>query len=321
MARNGSGTYSLPAGNPVVTGTAISSTVQNNTMSDIATALTQSLSQDGQTPVTANLPMGGFKLTGLAAGTTAGDSVRYEQFASPPAIGSTTPTTGAFTQITSTVATGTPPFVVASTTAVANLHAATATLATTATDTASKTGTGSTYVTNTSPALVTPLLGTPTSGNLANCTFPTLNQNTTGSAASCTGNSATATTATNLNGGTITTQGNGFIVNSAGQTQILGPLAYTIESTYATQTPNISGFIGTCVALTYNGGTITVTLPTLTSSGRILKIRNSSAVQLDNSANNIHDLSGTLVTTIKAASIGFVELQDCGSFWQILSKG
>jgi hypothetical protein len=32
--------------------------------------------------------------------------------------------------------------------------------------------------------LVTPALGTPASGNLANCTFPTLNQNTTGSAAS-----------------------------------------------------------------------------------------------------------------------------------------
>jgi hypothetical protein len=31
--------------------------------------------------------------------------------------------------------------------------------------------------------LVAPVLGTPTSGNLANCTFPTLNQNTTGSAA------------------------------------------------------------------------------------------------------------------------------------------
>ena len=39
-------------------------------------------------------------------------------------------------------------------------------------------------VTLTSPTLVTPILGTPTSGNLANCTFPTLNQNTSGSAAS-----------------------------------------------------------------------------------------------------------------------------------------
>ena len=34
-----------------------------------------------------------------------------------------------------------------------------------------------------SPTFVTPALGTPSSGNLANCTFPTLNQNTTGSAA------------------------------------------------------------------------------------------------------------------------------------------
>lgn len=36
----------------------------------------------------------------------------------------------------------------------------------------------------TSLTMVTPVLGTPTSGNLANCTFPTLNQNTSGSAGS-----------------------------------------------------------------------------------------------------------------------------------------
>lgn len=55
------------------------------------------------------------------------------------------------------------------------------------------TGTGSVVLSN-SPTLVTPALGTPSSGNLANCTFPTLNQNTTGSSASCTGNANTATT-------------------------------------------------------------------------------------------------------------------------------
>ena len=43
------------------------------------------------------------------------------------------------------------------------------------------TGSGS-NVLSTSPTLTTPILGTPTSGNLANCTFPTLNQNTTGTA-------------------------------------------------------------------------------------------------------------------------------------------
>jgi hypothetical protein len=42
-------------------------------------------------------------------------------------------------------------------------------------------------------------LGTPSSGTLTNCTFPTLNQNTTGSSGSCTGNAATAT---NFNNGT-----------------------------------------------------------------------------------------------------------------------
>jgi len=52
-------------------------------------------------------------------------------------------------------------------------------------------------------------LGTPASGNLANCTFPTLNQNTSGSSGSCTGNAATATTATNQSGGTVSaTTGN-----------------------------------------------------------------------------------------------------------------
>lgn len=65
MARNGSGTYSLPAGNPVVTGTTISSTVHNNTTSDIATALTGSLAKDGQTTPTADLPMGTYKHTGV----------------------------------------------------------------------------------------------------------------------------------------------------------------------------------------------------------------------------------------------------------------
>jgi hypothetical protein len=123
MAFNGSGTYNLPAGNPVVTGTTISSSTTNTTNSDIATALTNCITRDGQSTPSANLPMNAKKLTGLAAGTAAGDSVRYEQV-----------------------------------------------------------------------VLTGGALGTPTSGTLTNCTFPTLNQSTTG-------NALTATTATNLAGG------------------------------------------------------------------------------------------------------------------------
>jgi hypothetical protein len=90
MARNGAGTYSLyTPGNPVVTGTTISSTAFNNTMNDVATALTQSLSADGQTPVTANIPMNSKKITGLAVGTTTGDAVAFGQ---DPTFGAVTAT-------------------------------------------------------------------------------------------------------------------------------------------------------------------------------------------------------------------------------------
>jgi hypothetical protein len=99
MAFNGSGTYNLPAGNPVVTGTTISSSTTNTTNSDIATALTNCITRDGQSTPSANLPMNAKKLTGLAAGTSAGDSVRYEQVVlTGGALG--TPTSGTLTSCT-----------------------------------------------------------------------------------------------------------------------------------------------------------------------------------------------------------------------------
>jgi microcystin-dependent protein len=67
MARDGNGNYSLPVGNPVVTGTTISSTTHNNTTSDMASALTQSLSKDGQTAPTDDLQMASFKHTAVGA--------------------------------------------------------------------------------------------------------------------------------------------------------------------------------------------------------------------------------------------------------------
>ena len=57
MSRNSSGVYALPAGNPVVTGTAISSTWANNTLDDIADALTDSLSRSGDGGMTAPLEL------------------------------------------------------------------------------------------------------------------------------------------------------------------------------------------------------------------------------------------------------------------------
>lgn len=47
-SRNASGTYSLPAGNPVVSGTTITSTWANNTLSDLGSEVTNSLDRNGK---------------------------------------------------------------------------------------------------------------------------------------------------------------------------------------------------------------------------------------------------------------------------------
>lgn len=73
MARNGSGTYVLPTGQPVVTGTTISSSTFNTLTSDLANALTTSIASDGQTTPTANLPMGGYRHTNVANGSARTD--------------------------------------------------------------------------------------------------------------------------------------------------------------------------------------------------------------------------------------------------------
>jgi hypothetical protein len=73
MSRNGSGTYSLPVGNPVVTGTTISSTWANTTLTDIASALTGSLASDGQTTASGNLNLGTNRITNTADPVNAQD--------------------------------------------------------------------------------------------------------------------------------------------------------------------------------------------------------------------------------------------------------
>lgn len=75
MPRNGAGTYTLPEA-PFVFDTVISETSVNSDFSDIASALTQSIAADGQTPITANLIMSGYKHTGVTA--TSGASSRTE---------------------------------------------------------------------------------------------------------------------------------------------------------------------------------------------------------------------------------------------------
>lgn len=87
MARNGSGTYNLLTNswNPATNGVSATAVDWQNLINDVAAALTQSLSADGQTPMTGNLNAGNNKITGLAAGTGAGQSIRWEQVFTAPA--------------------------------------------------------------------------------------------------------------------------------------------------------------------------------------------------------------------------------------------
>lgn len=79
MPFNGSGTFTLVSGNPVVTGSTISSTWANNSFTDFATGFTTCLTKDGQTTPTANLPMGNFKHTGAGSASASGQYLVYGQ--------------------------------------------------------------------------------------------------------------------------------------------------------------------------------------------------------------------------------------------------
>lgn len=76
MPRNGAGVYNLVNNTwyPPVNGVLATSSDWQTFIADIGAALTQSVSSDGQTTMTGNLPMGNNKLTGLAQGSNNTDS-------------------------------------------------------------------------------------------------------------------------------------------------------------------------------------------------------------------------------------------------------
>lgn len=78
MPFNGSGTYTPPGADfPAVTGTTISSSKYNNVVNDIASALTGVVTRDGQSPMTAALPMGGQLITGLGTGSVSAPALSF----------------------------------------------------------------------------------------------------------------------------------------------------------------------------------------------------------------------------------------------------
>lgn len=74
-----SGQYTLPPGYFAVSGEIIQPSQHNPPLEDIEQALTDSLPRDGSAGMSGNLPMGGNRITGLAAATAAGHAPRYDQ--------------------------------------------------------------------------------------------------------------------------------------------------------------------------------------------------------------------------------------------------
>lgn len=80
MSYNGSGTFLInSAGQPVVAGTTITASAFNTLTADLATGLTNALCKDGQSTPTANISLGNYKITNLAAGTLVSDAARLSQ--------------------------------------------------------------------------------------------------------------------------------------------------------------------------------------------------------------------------------------------------
>lgn len=79
MPRDSGGNYSLPSSYLAVTGQTILASQHNPPLEDIATALTGSLPRNGSAGMQTDLPMGGFKITGMADGVAATDAATVGQ--------------------------------------------------------------------------------------------------------------------------------------------------------------------------------------------------------------------------------------------------
>jgi hypothetical protein len=148
-----------------------------------------------------------------------------------------------------------------------------------------ETGSGA-LVFATSPTLVTPALGTPSSGTLTNCTFPTLNQNTTGTAAVST--AATVTTSATASAFKVP-----FANTTASTTGNYG-LLQDSEATFTYNPSTNTLVVGTVSAALSGNATTATTLQTA---------RTINGVSFNGSANITITAAATNVNT-QLASLG-----------------
>jgi hypothetical protein len=180
----------------------------------------------------------------------------------------------------------------------------------------SSTGSGN-VVLATSPTLVTPALGTPSSGTLTNCTFPTLNQNTTGTASNVTGTVAIA------NGGTGQTTANAAY-NALSPMTTTGDIEYRTSGSVAArlaigttgQVLTVAGGIPSWATSTGGAGTAKAWINYNGTSGSaaIRASYNISSVTYNSAGNyTVNFTTGTFADANYAWTIGNYNAQNIGS--------
>jgi hypothetical protein len=148
--------------------------------------------------------------------------------------------------------------------------------------------------------------GTPTFRALVEADIPTLNQNTTGSSGSCSGNAATATTATNVDGGSAriaTIRGtDGMIENNSGAYLHIGnwavgrtdATAVLVNTAYRSDICDGNAATAT-TATNLSGGTVAAT--TITATGNItayfsdMRLKTHLGV-IENALDKVNSLEG-----------------------------
>jgi hypothetical protein len=158
-------------------------------------------------------------------------------------------------------------------------------------------------VTLTSPTFTTPALGTPASGTLTNCTFPTLNQNTTGSANSATYVTGSATVKNSALANSSVTIGSTSVSLGSTVTSFAGvTLTSPTFTTPALGTP-ASGTLTNCTGYTGSAGSVanaltvgtglTLSSGTTYNGSAALTISNSGVLSITGTTNQITANSST----------------------------
>jgi hypothetical protein len=160
--------------------------------------------------------------------------------------------------------------------------------------------TAASYALLVSPSFTTPLLGTPTSGNLINCTFPTLNQNTTGTSANVTGIVSVAnggTGATTIAGASIVTYSGAEVLSN----KRIDPRVSSAVSS-ASITPNMALYDNYVLTAQAVGLSINAPIGTPVDGDKIIfRILDNGTPQVIN-YNPIYRVIGTVFPTTTTAN-------------------